>query len=160
MSVDYALRLIQEGRYREYADKVRNAKTREELDRAKFDAPGFSFSGIFERRGKDRLIRHSGIMAIDIDHLDGDVFLEKERLMKNPYVYSVFLSISGKGLKVLVKVPDGLDAERHKLYYKAIAEDLVWMRIEELRMWQDIRTSPTILTSISTLEHLYGINRK
>ena len=83
MSVDYALRLIQEGRYREYADKVRNAKTREELDRAKFDAPGFSFSGIFERRGKDRLIRHSGIMAIDIDHLDGDVFLEKERLMKN-----------------------------------------------------------------------------
>ena len=56
MSVDYALRLIQEGRYREYADKVRNAKTREELDRAKFDAPGFSFSGIFERRGKDRLM--------------------------------------------------------------------------------------------------------
>lgn len=135
MSVDYALRLIQEGRYREYADKVRNAKTREELDRAKFDAPGFSFSGIFERRGKDRLIRHSGIMAIDIDHLDGDVFLEKERLMKNPYVYSVFLSISGKGLKVLVKVPDGLDAERHKLYYKAIAEDF---GVDEDRRAQDV----------------------
>lgn len=135
MSVDYALRLIQEGRYREYADKVRNARTREELDRAKFDAPGFSFSGIFERRGKDRLIRHSGIMAIDIDHLDGDVFLEKERLMKNPYVYSVFLSISGKGLKVLVKVPDGLDAERHKLYYKAIAEDF---GVDEDRRAQDV----------------------
>ena len=123
MSVDYALRLIKEGKYREYADKVRNARTGEEMDRAKFDAPGFSFSGIFERRGKDRLIRHSGIMAIDIDHLDGDVFSEKERLMKNPYVYSVFLSISGKGLKVLVKVPESLDAESHKLYYRAIAED-------------------------------------
>ena len=135
MSVDYALRQIQEGRYKEYADKVRNAKTGEEMDRAKFDAPGFSFSGIFERRGKERLIRHSGIMAIDIDHLDGDVFSEKERLMKNPYVYSVFLSISGKGLKVLVKVPESLDAESHKLYYRAIAEDF---GVEEDRRAQDV----------------------
>lgn len=135
MSVDYALRLIKEGKYREYADKVRNARTGEEMDRAKFDAPGFSFSGIFERRGKDRLIRHSGIMAIDIDHLDGDVFSEKERLMKNPYVYSVFLSISGKGLKVLVKVPESLDAEKHKLYYRAIAEDF---GVKEDRRAQDV----------------------
>ena len=135
MSLDYALRQIQEGEYREYADKVRNARTREEMDRAKFDAPGFSFSGIFERRGKERLIRHSGIMAIDIDHLDGDVFSEKERLMKNPYVYSVFLSISGKGLKVLVKVPESLDAESHKLYYRAIAEDF---GVEEDRRAQDV----------------------
>lgn len=135
MSVDYALRLIQEGKYREYADKVRNAKTREEMDQAKFDAPGFSFSGIFERRGKDRLIRHSGIIAIDIDHLDGDVLSEKVRLMENPYVYSVFLSISGKGLKVLVKVPESLDAERHKLYYKAIAEDF---GVKEDRRAQDV----------------------
>lgn len=135
MSVDYALRQIQEGRYKEYADKVRNAKTGEEMDRAKFDAPGFSFSGIFERRGKERLIRHSGIMAIDIDHLDGDVLSEKERLMKNPYVYSVFLSISGKGLKVLVKVPESLDAESHKLYYRAIAEDF---GVDEDRRAQDV----------------------
>lgn len=135
MSVDYALRLIQEGKYREYADKVRNAGTREEMDRAKFEAPGFSFSGIFGRRGKERLIRHSGIMAIDIDHLDGDVLSEKERLMENPYVYSVFLSISGKGLKVLVKVPDSLDAESHKLYYRAIAEDF---GVVEDRRAQDI----------------------
>lgn len=135
MSVDYALRLIQEGKYREYADKVRNARTGEEMNRAKFDAPGFSFSGIFERRGKERLIRHSGIIAIDIDHLDEDVFSEKERLMKNPYVYSVFLSISGKGLKVLVKVPESLDTERHKLYYKAIAEDF---GVKEDRRAQDV----------------------
>lgn len=135
MSVDYALRQIQEGKYKEYADKVRNARTGEEMDQAKFEAPGFSFSGIFERRGKERLIRHSGIMAIDIDHLDGDVLSEKERLMKNPYVYSVFLSISGKGLKVLVKVPESLDAERHKLYYRAIAEDF---GVEEDRRAQDV----------------------
>lgn len=135
MSVDYALRLIQEGKYREYADKVRNAKTGEEMDQAKFDAPGFSFSGIFERRGKDRLIRHSGIIAIDIDHLNESVFSEKVRLMENPYVYSVFLSISGKGLKVLVKVPESLDAERHKLYYKAIAEDF---GVKEDRRAQDV----------------------
>lgn len=74
-------------------------------------------------------------MAIEIDHLDGDVLSEKERLMENPYVYSVFLSISGKRLKVLVKVPDSLDAESHKLYYKAIAEDF---GVDEDRRAQDI----------------------
>lgn len=55
--------------------------------------------------------------------------------MKNPYVYSVFLSISGKGLKVLVKVPESLDAESHKLYYRAIAEDF---GVEEDRRAQDV----------------------
>ena len=134
MSLDYALRQIQEGEYR-------NMRTRSGtpgpggIGPAKFDAPGFSFSGIFERRGKDRLIRHSGIMAIDIDHLDGDVFSEKERLMKNPYVYSVFLSISGKGLKVLVKVPESLDAESHKLYYRGHSGGFL---VEEDRRAQDV----------------------
>ena len=124
VSVDYALRLIREGEYREYTDKVRNAGTYEEMEQAKFNAPGFSFSGIFEKRKAARLIRHSGFIAIDIDHLDENVLPEKRRLMDNPYVYSVFLSISGKGLKVLVRVPESLDAESHKLHYKAIAEEL------------------------------------
>lgn len=124
VSVDYALRLIREGEYREYADKVRNAGTCEEMELAKFNAPGFSFSGIFEKRKAARLIRHSGFIAIDIDYLDGNVLPEKRRMMDNPYVYSVFLSISGKGLKVLVRVPESLDAESHKLHYKAIAEEL------------------------------------
>ena len=56
--------------------------------------------------------------------------------MKNPYVYSVFLSISGKGLKVLVKVPESLDAESHKLYYRAIPlEDF---GVDEDRRAQDV----------------------
>ena len=52
MSVDYALRLIKEGKYREYADKVRNARTGEEMDRAKFDAPGFHSQAYSRDAGK------------------------------------------------------------------------------------------------------------
>mgnify|MGYP000737115360 CR=1 FL=1 len=40
---------------------------------------------------------------------------EKERLSKDRYVYSVFVSPSGNGLKALVKIPK--EPENHKLYF-------------------------------------------
>lgn len=115
---------IQDGAYRSEAERVRNAQTLEEKDTAKFEASGFTFSGTFEVRRSDSLIQHSGLVAIDIDGLNENVEVEKERLRHNPYTFSVFLSISGTGLRVLVKVPDNLNAYTHKLYYNAIAEDL------------------------------------
>ena len=43
---------------------------------------------------------------------------EKERLSKNNYVYSVFISPSGKGLKVLVKIPQDID--NHVNYFNSL----------------------------------------
>ena len=43
---------------------------------------------------------------------------DKEKLTKNNYVYSVFISPSGKGLKVLVKIPQDID--NHVNYFNSL----------------------------------------
>ena len=43
---------------------------------------------------------------------------EKERISKDRYVYSVFVSPSGNGLKVLVKIPK--EPENHKNYFLSL----------------------------------------
>jgi hypothetical protein len=43
---------------------------------------------------------------------------EKERLSKDKYVYSVFISPSGNGLKALVKIPE--DPDNHKNYFNSL----------------------------------------
>jgi hypothetical protein len=43
---------------------------------------------------------------------------DKENLSKNKYVFSVFISPSGNGLKVLVKIP--ADAENHTMYFNSL----------------------------------------
>ena len=43
---------------------------------------------------------------------------DKEKFKQNKFVYSVFLSPSGKGLKVLVKVP--ADENNHKNYFNSL----------------------------------------
>lgn len=118
------LEMISNGTYRDEAAKVRNATTEKEKDIAKYKATGFTFSGTFTERRSDCLIQHSGLVAIDIDGLNERVEEEKKRLEQNPYTFSVFRSISNTGLRVLVKVPDGLDAHTHKLYYNAVGKFL------------------------------------
>ncbi len=129
------LRQIQDGTYRNEVEKVRKATTQEEKDAAKYEASGFTFSGTFKERRSDSLIQHSGLVAIDIDGLNERVGEEKERLEQNPYTFSVFRSISNTGLRVLVKVPDGLDAHTHKLYYNAIGK---FLNVESDSQAQDV----------------------
>jgi hypothetical protein len=47
-----------------------------------------------------------------------ELLQDKENLSKNKYVYSVFISPSGNGLKVLVKIP--ADAENHTMYFNSL----------------------------------------
>lgn len=129
------LRQIQDGTYRNEIEKVRKATTQEEKNIAKYEASGFTFSGTFKERRSDSLIQHSGLVAIDIDGLNERVGEEKERLEQNPYTFSVFRSISNTGLRVLVKVPDGLDAHTHKLYYNAIGK---FLNVESDLQAQDV----------------------
>jgi hypothetical protein len=43
---------------------------------------------------------------------------DKETLSKNKYVYSVFISPSGNGLKILIKIP--ADPDNHKNYFNSL----------------------------------------
>jgi len=99
---------IKNGVYQDYIYPVRNAKTDDDKKIAKSDAPNFTTSGTFTKRGNNNLIEHSGLIAIDFDHVKdyGDAF---NMLINDNYSFAVFSSISGDGICCIVKI----DGKRH-----------------------------------------------
>lgn len=99
---------IKNGVYEDYVYPVRNAKTDKEKNKAKSKAPCITTSGTFSQRGNDYLLQHSGLIAIDFDHLEdiGDAF---NLLINDVYSFAVFRSISGNGLCAFVKI----DGKKH-----------------------------------------------
>ena len=78
------------------------------------------FSGIFSKRNDNALIRHSGLMCIDFDHLPdpNDLF---RRLLLDDYFDTqlLFRSPSGDGLKWII--PIDLAEYTHGDYFQAVA---------------------------------------
>jgi predicted P-loop ATPase len=66
--------------------------------------PSIISSGIFTSRSKKGLQEYKGIMAIDYDHIPKkEIESLRTELNENKYVYTVFTSPSGEGLKVLIR---------------------------------------------------------
>ena len=72
------------------------------------------------KRNDASLSEHSGIICLDFDGYESDKLLleEKEKLTKDRYTFSVFVSPSGLGLKVLVKIP--AEEENHKKFFNSL----------------------------------------
>jgi len=81
------------------------------------------FNGTFSERKDDGLIQHSGLCVLDFDKYPDAKTLNKERkrLMNCPYVYMLFTSPSGNGLKVVIRVPES-DKFEHKRRFEAYKE--------------------------------------
>ena len=107
---------IQTGKWQDIALDVRNAPNKEIKDLKKKSAPVVTISGSFSERKADGLRKHSGYIAIDIDNLD-DPAETKKRIGADTYIYSAFISISGKGLCIIIKI----DGTRHLDAFNAIA---------------------------------------
>ena len=107
---------IQTGKWQDIALDVRNAPNKEIKDLKKKSAPVVTISGSFSERKADGLRKHSGYIAIDIDNLD-DPAETKKRISADTYIYSAFISISGKGLCLIIKI----DGTRHLDAFNAIA---------------------------------------
>ncbi len=77
------------------------------LHKAKLSA--FTGSGVFSERNAKGLIKHSGIIFIDIDLKDNPILLEKfdeilKHLTADKYTHILFISCSGKGIVIGVKI--------------------------------------------------------
>lgn len=81
--------------------------------------PYVTFSGIFTSRNEDSLVNHSGLIAIDFDHLE-NVTETKTALLKDPFFETdlLFISPNGNGLKWIVKID--IENYSHAEYFKAI----------------------------------------
>lgn len=118
--VDSILNRIRDGASKELVKKIRNEKRKPERQEMKKMLPAICFSGTFNKRNDASLLEHSGIICLDFDGYEKqkDLLSDKESLSKDKYVYSVFISPSGNGLKVLVKIP--ADPENHINYFNSL----------------------------------------
>ena len=100
--------------------RIRSEKNKPERQELKKLLPAICFSGTFNKRTDASLIQHSGLICLDFDGYSKqkELLQDKENLTKNKYVFSVFISPSGNGLKVLVKIP--ADAENHTNYFNSL----------------------------------------
>jgi hypothetical protein len=107
---------VRSGRWQDIALEVRNAPNKEIKELKKKTAPLVTVSGSFAARKDDAIRKHSNLIAIDIDNLD-DAVATKNRIGADPYILAAFISISGKGLCLIVKI----DGTRHLDAFNAIA---------------------------------------
>lgn len=81
--------------------------------------PSICFSGKFNKRCKEGIIKHSGFAIMDFDHIE-NILEFKAKMCKDEYTYAAFISPSGDGLKVLVKIP--AEIENHEAYYLGLID--------------------------------------
>jgi hypothetical protein len=118
--VSKILERIKEGASQEIVRSIRSEKDKSIRNELKQSLPAICFSGKFTKRNDASLSEHSGLICLDFDGYENDKLLleEKENLTKDRYVYSVFISPSGLGLKVLVKIPAEVDT--HKQFFNSL----------------------------------------
>ena len=117
---------IKTGKYRKEIDKVRteffqNGKSNLYKD-SKKEIPAITFSGKFGlNRRIESLKQYYPLMILDIDNIESEEKLQIifKKTKKNKYVYSVFRSVTGNGLKIIVKT-NNKDCQKHTELYKEL----------------------------------------
>ena len=119
-NVSLILGRIKSGSSKDLVKKIRAEKNKLERNELKKLLPAICFSGTFNKRSDASLVQHSGLICLDFDGYASSKELneDKESLRKNKFVYSVFISPSGNGLKVLVKIPE--DPDNHINYFNSL----------------------------------------
>lgn len=103
---------------------LRNSKDKNEIDLNKKKLPAVTVSGIFgESRKKEFIIKHTGLIQIDLDKIN-NIESVINQLKKDKYTFAVFLSPTGTGIKIIVKINDEIKQhefnflELEKYYFK------------------------------------------
>tara|TARA_R110000744_G_scaffold155713_1_gene271185 strand:- start:468 stop:2849 length:2382 start_codon:yes stop_codon:yes gene_type:complete len=114
------LNRIKNGTSKEIINKIRLERRKDARQELKKGLPAICFSGEFTKRNDTSLVQHSGIICLDFDGYETKKELQndKDRMTKDKYVLSVFISPSGNGIKVLVKIP--FDVDNHINYFNSL----------------------------------------
>tara|TARA_R100000951_G_scaffold67648_1_gene57111 strand:+ start:3728 stop:6145 length:2418 start_codon:yes stop_codon:yes gene_type:complete len=120
VNIDKILDRIKNGKSKDLVKNIRKEKDKSHRNELKKKLPAICFSGKFTNRKDSSLNEHSGFICLDFDGYEKQktMISEKQKLTKDKYTYSVFVSPSGNGLKVIVKIPQ--DVENHINYFIAL----------------------------------------
>jgi len=98
-----------------FFDGIKNGQWQDEIldyrtgKREKTTLHAVTASGVFKERNASKLIKHSGLICIDVDAKDQIAEIDIEALKLDQYVYAVHTSAGGYGYAVYIKI----DSERH-----------------------------------------------
>lgn len=116
--LDVFLSDIQEGRWQDHVLKIRSIRDKSDRQEAKRKLlPYACLSGTFSNRAISGLLKHSGFICMDFDDV-GDVELFKDRVSSSEYTYAAFVSCSGNGVAVLIRI----DPDKHNEVFDLICE--------------------------------------
>jgi len=113
-------------KYKDKVDAIRAIDDKAKRGEIKATLPAITPSGLFKTREtkvplEEKLIKHSGLIQIDVDHLsEGDLDILKKELQKLKNIAYLAKSVSGRGLWGLIPIPP--DPASHKAYFDKLFE--------------------------------------
>jgi len=114
------LSIIGNGKLKSLTDQIKNEPDKEKRNDLKKKLPAVTISGTFSNSHSIKDFKeHSGLISIDIDDIQEPHYL-KEKISLDKYTYVAFISPSGKGLKVIVKIEP--NKENHLKNFYALQE--------------------------------------
>lgn len=120
ITIEKVVQRIKGGRSAMLINQLRACDDLKEKKKIKTMLPSICFSGTFSKREDKALLKHSGLIAIDFDHLGERLPELKARLIKDRFTFLLFISPSGDGLKLVVRIPD--DINTHALSASALTD--------------------------------------
>lgn len=115
-SVFKVLEEIKSSKYKDQVAKIRIEREKEKRNELKAKLPYVTFGGTFSSRANANLKSHSGLACLDFDDVK-DIEQLRESINTDSFTFSSFLSPSGDGLKVLVRIPYVDNNEDYQDYY-------------------------------------------
>lgn len=103
VDTDILLDRIRTGKSKSKVEAIRNCTDREIRNKLKCELPSVCWSGVFTKRGNSHLIEGSKLIVLDFDHIE-DAEGKKMELIQSEYCYACWVSPSGNGVKMLVRV--------------------------------------------------------
>lgn len=101
-------------------------RTFHDTDKLKYDEqkhklPICLFTGRFSNFSNSGLLESSNLVVIDFDKIPfQNMSIQRDIITKDPYTFAAFVSPSGKGYKVIVKVENNTDNTTHSEYLNAL----------------------------------------
>jgi hypothetical protein len=115
--IDTVLEQIKSCKIQKQIDAIRNESDKKIKTELKKNLPCILFAGKFTKRNDKSITEHSGFVVLDWDKLE-NVEEKKNELKKHSFIYSLFVSPSGDGLKGVVRIPK--EIENHRGYYRGL----------------------------------------
>jgi hypothetical protein len=112
---------IKDGNSKDLIEKIQQITEKPERNTLKKRLPSICFSGKFSKRDAGALLEHSGLICLDVDDLKSDDLSKiKSIATKDSYAHACFVSPSGNGVKIIVKITPG--KANHKPQFLALEE--------------------------------------